>query len=71
MTTSSTLPGSRPALPLAPHEHAWLIESRHPTSDGIVLYVRCATCATRRVDLQRHPQMPPAAISAELHARSE
>lgn len=48
------------------HEHAWIVESRHATSDGTVLYVRCAACAGRRVDLQQHPQVPPSALSAEL-----
>lgn len=57
-------------LPLsATHEHAWLIESRHPTSEGVVLYVRCGDCGTRRVDLQTSSAMPPAPVSVELDAR--
>ena len=58
MTSLNTLPIPRvhPAAPA--HEHAWLVESRHPTSEGIVLYVRCSACDTRRVDLQAHPHPP-------------
>ncbi|MFS0910229.1 hypothetical protein AB3M89_00440 [Microbacterium sp. 179-I 3D2 NHS] len=63
MTFPPTLPLPRIA-PLRAHEHAWLVESRHRTSDGTVLYVRCASCAVRRVDLQAHPHVPPAAASA-------
>ncbi|MFY9713513.1 MAG: hypothetical protein WAK00_08560 [Microbacterium sp.] len=48
------------------HEHAWLTESRHPTSEGVLLYVRCASCGIRRVDLQAHPQAPPGALSHEI-----
>lgn len=64
MTSSQTLP-----IPLqtpAIHEHAWLVESRHPTSEGIVLYVRCDGCGVRRVDVQQHPQVPPTALSRAL-----
>ncbi|WP_312168730.1 hypothetical protein [Microbacterium sp.] len=68
MTSLQTLPTPRiPSTP-APHEHAWLVESRHRTSDGTVLYVRCADCAMRRVDLQPHTQMPPTALSRHLSA---
>jgi hypothetical protein len=63
MTSLNTLPLPRIRLDGAPHEHAWLVESRHPTSDGIVLYVRCAECDVRRVDLQAHSSLPPTAVS--------
>lgn len=64
MTAQSTLPISgRTALT---HEHAWLVESRHPTSEGVVLYVRCTGCTARRVDVQRHPLAPPDALSRAL-----
>jgi hypothetical protein len=66
MTALHTLPIPRIPATATTHEHAWLIESRHPTSEGTVLYVRCAECATRRVDLQPHPHTPPGALSAEL-----
>ena len=62
MTTLHTLPIPRQT---AAHEHAWVTSSRHPTSEGIVVYVRCAGCGTHRVDLQAHPLTPPAAISRE------
>lgn len=62
MTAPQTLPISRPPLPVA-HEHAWLTESRHQTSDGAVLYVRCAACGIRRVDVQERSDATPAAIS--------
>jgi hypothetical protein len=67
MTALHTLPLPRIPQPTT-HEHAWLVESRHPTSEGTVLYVRCAECAMRRVDLQPHPQMPPAALSIGFSA---
>ena len=50
----------------APHEHAWLVESRHPTSLGTVLYVRCADCGTRRMDVQTLGTAAPAAASTEI-----
>jgi hypothetical protein len=42
------------------------VESRHPTSDGTVVYVRCADCGQRRVDVQAHPLTPPHALSRTL-----
>ncbi|WP_341973882.1 hypothetical protein [Microbacterium sp. LWO13-1.2] len=57
------------ALPRkALHEHAWVTESRHPTSDGVLLYVKCAGCGTRRVDVQARLQHPPTALSREIDA---
>ncbi len=61
MTSPQTLPIVTRTAP--PHEHAWLVDSRHSTSEGIVLYVRCVECPARRVDLQRSPQVPPVALS--------
>jgi hypothetical protein len=66
MTSLHTLPIPQQTAPS--HEHAWLVESRHPTSEGVVVYVRCADCGTRRVDLQVAPTIPPAALSTELRA---
>ncbi|WP_431071282.1 hypothetical protein [Microbacterium phyllosphaerae] len=63
MTSLHTLPIPRQSAPA--HEHSWLVDSRHPTSEGVVLYVRCGGCGMHRVDLQAHPQMPPAALSRE------
>ncbi|WP_375002871.1 hypothetical protein [Aeromicrobium sp. CTD01-1L150] len=48
------------------HEHAWCVESSHPTSTGRVLYVHCSRCGVRRVDLQEHTLVPPVALSREL-----
>lgn len=45
------------------HEHAWRVESGHPTTLGRVLYVHCVWCGAQRVDLQVHPQVPPSALS--------
>lgn len=45
------------------HEHGWCVESSHPTSMGRVLYVRCATCGARRVDLRDQIQTPPVTLS--------
>ena len=44
------------------HEHAWETESAHRTSLGLLRYVHCA----RRVDLQPHPEQPPAALSVAV-----
>lgn len=46
------------------HEHAWRTESRHRTSDGWVLYVRCG-CGARRIDHQELADQPPRALSRE------
>ncbi len=57
-------------IPLAPsasvHEHAWVTESVHRTSEGRVRYVRCADCAVRRVDVETAPVLPPAALTHEI-----
>jgi hypothetical protein len=48
------------------HEHAWRTASRHPTSDGVVSYQRCAcgawqvlvsdlTCVAARLGRQARP----------------
>ncbi|WEK60571.1 MAG: hypothetical protein P0Y60_14860 [Candidatus Microbacterium colombiense] len=71
MTSLHTLPIPRIPIPRIPipapaHEHAWQVESRHRTSEGTLLYVRCAGCGIRRLDLQGHPQTPPAALSSEI-----
>ena len=57
---------TRPDTPPASgrtHEHAWLTESAHRTSLGLIRYVICPDCGSRRVDRQPHPQVPPAALS--------
>ncbi|MCE0510653.1 hypothetical protein V8Z69_08435 [Microbacterium aurugineum] len=66
MTSPNTLPIPRLRPKTATHEHGWRVESRHPTSEGVVLYVRCADCGSRRVDLQAHPHTPPVGVSGEL-----
>ncbi len=49
------------------HEHAWVVESAHNTSEGRVLYVRCAgNCGARRIDLQGSVEAPPADVSVIL-----
>lgn len=65
-----TLPGAceQDETTGAAHEHVWATESAHATSAGVVRYVRCAGCGVRRVDLQDHPQVPPAALSREFGA---
>ncbi|MFK4729000.1 hypothetical protein ROT00_04875 [Agromyces mediolanus] len=50
----------------AAHEHGWLVESAHRTSEGVVQYVRCAGCGVRRVDVAAIPIAVPAAASREL-----
>lgn len=50
----------------AGHEHGWVTESTHPTSEGHVIYVRCVRCDVRRVDLQEHPLVPPRGLTPAL-----
>ena len=71
MPTPDILPIPHPLPPTLTHEHAWLVESRHPTSDGTVLYVRCAGCDTRRVDLLGHAQTPPSPVSRTIAVSPE
>jgi len=69
--TSDTRTASQPvpsATQGASHEHAWVTESRHPTSEGEVLYVRCAGCRAQRIDLQRRRDAPPIALSKPISA---
>ena len=54
------------AAPAAACEHAWITESRHRTSQGVVVYVRCACCPARRVDLLGEDGMPPSAVSRAI-----
>lgn len=68
MTSLNTLPIPRQTSPVASHEHAWLTESRHRTSEGVLSYVRCDTCGARRVDLQPQSHMPPTAVSHGIDA---
>ncbi len=67
MAATDTLPTPIPSRQSA-HEHAWTVESRHRTSDGLVVYVRCAGCTARRVDVQLSPAMPPQALSRPVGA---
>ncbi|WP_275001502.1 hypothetical protein [Promicromonospora iranensis] len=63
MTTTDTRPSPHTSSQEAAHEHAWATTSRHATSVGFVLYVRCTTCGDHRVDLQGHRETPPAPLS--------
>ncbi len=45
------------------HEHAWSTRSRHATSEGWVIYVRCDACGAWRVDAGRDALLPPVAAS--------
>lgn len=47
------------------HEHGWLTESGHQTSEGRVVYVRCAHCGVRRVDLQPNSLQPPQPLTRD------
>ncbi|WP_420114547.1 hypothetical protein [Pseudactinotalea sp.] len=57
---------AEPAPEAREHEHAWVTASRHRTSHGDVLYVRCEGCGAHRVDVQTAPETPPSAISVEI-----
>lgn len=65
MTVNHDLPTTTPGRTRT-HEHAWATESAHRTSLGVLRYVICPGCGTRRVDLQPHPEAPPAPLSAPL-----
>lgn len=66
-TTGNTV---QPAAEQALHEHAWVLESAHNTSEGRVLYVRCAReCGARRIDLQGVWDIVPSAASIALPSR--
>ena len=68
MTASHALPIRIPnRMPL--HEHGWVTESSHRTSAGVVVYVHCAACGTRRVDLDDSTGMPLAPQSTEVAGR--
>ena len=66
MQSSHTATTTSPTSLAITHEHAWITESTHPTSDGTVLYVRCVTCSGRRIDLRRGNDIAPAATSSVL-----
>lgn len=63
--TPDSVPDPEPIATPA-HEHAWELESRHTTSEGWIMYVRCVGCAARRVDVQLHAEQPPRPLSREL-----
>ena len=58
------------AQPASAHEHGWLTESAHRTSEGVIRYVRCTDCGARRVDLQKNSSTPAIAIATPEHSRS-
>lgn len=66
MTVDEQLLTARGRRPDLEHEHAWQTESAHRTSLGLLRYVICVGCRSRRVDLQPHPDRPPAALSATM-----
>ncbi|WP_456284567.1 hypothetical protein [Microbacterium sp. JZ101] len=51
-------------------EHGWRTESRHPTSEGVVLYVRCTRCGARRVDLLAPGAVMPTAQTSSSRSTS-
>jgi len=63
MTAPHTIPLAASA---SVHEHAWITESVHLTSDGRVRYVLCAGCSMRRVDVDAAAVVPPTALTREI-----
>lgn len=74
MTTIDTRPAPRTSAQetstQSRHEHSWATESRHATSAGYVVYVRCTACGSHRVDLQGHREMPPAPLTRVVGSAS-
>ncbi len=68
MTALHTAP--LPRIALGAHEHGWDVESRHPTSEGTILYVVCAGCGARRIDLSPSAQLPPIAMTVTVQPRT-
>lgn len=66
MTTTAAVTVPAGAGIQVDHEHGWRVESRHATSQGAVLYVRCAGCGARRVDLQAGVGVVPEPCSRTL-----
>jgi hypothetical protein len=50
------------------HEHMWVTESTHPTSEGRVMYMRCDACGLRQVNLQPVGTLPETAVSRTIGA---
>lgn len=81
MTTIDTRPAPRTSTqqtstpeastPKTRHEHSWATESRHATSAGYVVYVRCTACGSHRVDLQGHRELPPAPLTRVVGGAAE
>lgn len=53
----------RTAKPTDAHEHGWNTESRHLTSAGYIIYVRCGACGARRVDFEGDACLLPSPLS--------
>lgn len=70
MTSTDTLPIPRPTTAPMAHEHFWLTESRHSTSEGIVVYVRCGACTARRIDLRPSSAAPSTSLPPIAMSRS-
>ena len=64
MTAPRTL--SLPVTTVPVHDHAWITESTHATSEGRVRYVRCTGCLARRVDIDAGFAVPPSPLSRTL-----
>ena len=71
----STTPQARPSTGATPStgshvvcEHAWSVESRHRTSEGVVHYVRCVRCSMRRIDTVVPGGMVPVELSRTITA---
>ena len=69
MSALHTRPIPLPRLRPAPHEHGWIEESRHPTSEGTILYVRCVGCGSLRVDRHANGSVVPEALSRSTVTR--
>lgn len=70
MHTTANNPIQRNTTTIRERKHDWSVESRHITSTGHVLYMRCGTCGARRVNFQERMDLPPIALSSDLHSSS-
>jgi len=59
-----TRTASQPAVQAATHDHLWAVRSRHPGSEGVVLYEKCEGCGSWRIELLEDRYLLPEVLHA-------